>query len=113
MKADDCPECGNAMRLSCGPGRLRRYRRDNGFEIPSDMVFRACHHCGAEWMTDTQIDRLSVAFEAERARRLSNDVSRTRAGVINAQTTPILITSRHPIAVVGDMSTTPLTLEIA
>lgn len=64
-----CDECGNEMTISSGPGRLREYRGESGYVIPEDLEYPVCVHCGAQWMTSSQIKRLSVALEDQRAQR--------------------------------------------
>jgi len=66
-----CPECGSDMILSQGPGRMRRYRGESDYEIPSDLEFPICPDCGAQWLTASQNKRLSVALELQRAQRRS------------------------------------------
>ena len=66
-----CPECGAEMILSTGPDRTRDYRGKPNYRIPRDLEFPACPNCGAEWMTASQIDQLSDAFEEQRIRRES------------------------------------------
>jgi hypothetical protein len=63
-----CGVCGAEMSLSIGPGRFRSYRGNDGFEIPAYLAFNVCS-CGAEWLSDTQVNVLSHAFENERAAR--------------------------------------------
>lgn len=82
--SSECQECGSQLEWSYGPGRIRTYRRDKGYEIPSELVFQICRKCGAVWMTSTQIDRLSAAFEAERARRLRNESAHGDSEVVHA-----------------------------
>jgi len=65
-----CDECGSAMVLSVGPGRMRDYRGRSGYELPADLAFPRCPECGAEWMTSSQIDRLSEHLERQRRRRI-------------------------------------------
>lgn len=72
MLESTCPQCGSAMTMSTGPGRLRRYRRQGGFEVPHDLAFPVCGSCGAEWLTDEQVFRMGEAFEAERRKRLAS-----------------------------------------
>lgn len=66
------------MTLSEGPGRFRDYRGGSQYEVPADLSFYVCP-CGAEWMTSTQIDQLSEAFEAERTRRQADQHQSPRA----------------------------------
>jgi hypothetical protein len=68
---DSCPECGTTLRLSRGPGRVKQYRGEGGYEIPDDLSFAECPHCEAEWLSTSQIVELSRAFEAQRERRLA------------------------------------------
>jgi hypothetical protein len=64
-----CPECDGALAMSRGPGRARRYRGADGYEVPADLSFPVCTSCGAEWLTDSQLETLSAAFEDQRERR--------------------------------------------
>ncbi len=75
-----CPQCGDEMQISTGPGRVRSYRGEGSYVIPADLEYPICRNCGAEWMTADQIDVLSDALEYQRRARnsLSNVV---RSGV--------------------------------
>jgi hypothetical protein len=64
-----CAECGYRLERSSGPGRVRAYRGESGYELPEDLVFWACANCGAEWLNASQIDQLSDAFEKQREER--------------------------------------------
>lgn len=57
------------MHMSVGPGRFKTYRGHSGYEVPPELNYPACSGCGAEWLTSTQIDTLSDAFEKMRADR--------------------------------------------
>lgn len=64
-----CDDCGHDMQISIGPGRVRRYRGEDGYLIPADLAFASCSNCGAEWLTASQIDTLSTSLESQRTRR--------------------------------------------
>lgn len=64
-----CPDCGGVLAISSGPNRTRRYRGEDGYVLPDDLLFPACIACGAEWLTDSQLETLSAAFEAQRIAR--------------------------------------------
>jgi hypothetical protein len=64
-----CPECGSRLTLDARAGRLRRYRGEDGYEIPADMVIPTCTNCGALWLDSTMVTQLSSAFELIRAAR--------------------------------------------
>ncbi len=64
-----CAQCGAVMTISTGPGRLRRYRGEEGYEVPAELTFMVCKNCGAEWMYADQIDILSDAFEMQRSQK--------------------------------------------
>ena len=64
-----CGDCGHDMRISSGVGRIRRYRGEGGYVIPAALEFPVCPSCGAEWLTDSQIDALSDALELQRLQR--------------------------------------------
>jgi len=63
-----CYECGHTLVLMEGPGRLRSYRGESGYEVPADFVIPTCPNCNAEWLSDSDIDVLSQALESQRAR---------------------------------------------
>jgi hypothetical protein len=89
----ECPECGADMQWSIGPGRFRRYRREDGYELPAHLGFPTCPACGAEWLTDSQLELLSTALEQQRALRRSE----TREGTELATATNKL-SRPHPVA---------------
>ena len=64
-----CPECTTKLELSIGPGRFKRYRGEDGYEIPEDLFFWRCPKCNAEWLSVAQTQALSEAFEAQRQER--------------------------------------------
>jgi len=66
-----CPDCGEPMALSEGPCRTRLYRGQAGLVVPPELKFWACPSCGAEWLTGSQIDALSDAFEEQLKSRSS------------------------------------------
>ena len=66
VEVASCSNCGSPTQTSKGPGRMRTYLGQPGFEIPADLEFEVCESCGAEWLTASQIDQLSDAFEAQR-----------------------------------------------
>ncbi len=49
--------------MSVGPGRFRRYRKKDSFEVPATLAYPACAACGADWLTPAQLDELDKAFE--------------------------------------------------
>lgn len=113
MNKAECHECGEPLRFSAGPGRLRTYRKGEGYEIPSDLVFQICASCKAEWMTSGQIDRLSAAFESERARRMTNDTSRaSAASVVGAARSGVVVAYHGIVSWVNGASSTT-TMEMA
>ena len=71
-----CLECGSPVVLTRGPGRFRRYRGEDGYEIPADLEVPTCATCGALWMDTVMVKRIGQVFEAERKRR---QLSRPRA----------------------------------
>ena len=64
-----CSECGAVLVLMKGPGRLRSYRGEGGYEVPADFVIPTCLACGAEWLSDSDIEILSQALESQRDQR--------------------------------------------
>jgi hypothetical protein len=68
---EPCPECGGKLILKAGPGRLRRYRGEDGFEIPAMMKLPTCEQCGSLWLDSEMISTLGSVFESERLRRQS------------------------------------------
>jgi hypothetical protein len=59
---DNCPECGEALALSIGPGRTRTYR-GRECELPADFAFATCSGCKAQWMNGAQVSELSEILE--------------------------------------------------
>ena len=57
-----CSECWEIMRISTGPGRFRKYGRET-IPLPADLSFPVCDGCGAEWMTDEDLLRLTEAIQ--------------------------------------------------
>jgi|HubBroStandDraft_2_1064218.scaffolds.fasta_scaffold1109015_1 hypothetical protein len=66
---EPCPECGGKLILKAGPGRFRRYRGQDGFEVPAAMMVPTCEQCGSLWLDSEMVGRLGATFEAERLRR--------------------------------------------
>lgn len=114
-----CGDCGFTLRLSRGAGRFTTYRGQSGYVIPADLEFETCDNCGAEWMTDAQVDRLSDALELQRASRAAGSYivvattfvsHRLDANIIKHQLQePVLITvsqsaasSSEPVVAVFD-----------
>lgn len=60
-----CGGCGNVLCLKQGLERLRSYRGEPNYQIPEDLVIPTCLKCGAEWLTDLQIDLLSQDLERQ------------------------------------------------
>jgi hypothetical protein len=50
---------------------MRRYRGEEGFEIPPAMAIPTCQHCGSLWMDSAMVRDLGTKFEAQRQRRRS------------------------------------------
>jgi len=71
----NCAECGTALRLSKGAGRKTAYRGAIGYEIPASLEYEVCDNCGAEWMTDAQLDVLSDALEEQRQARIARSAA--------------------------------------
>jgi len=65
-----CGDCGHEMNISSGPNRTRRYRGEDGYVIPAALSFAECANCGAQWLTDPQIDELSASLEGQRLQRM-------------------------------------------
>lgn len=65
-----CPECGGVLELRSGPGRIRRYRGEEGYEIPASFVAPTCRKCGHVWLDSARVKDLASVFEQERQRRL-------------------------------------------
>jgi hypothetical protein len=64
-----CHTCGGELQLSQGPGRFKSYRGQAGYEIPANLKFPHCSQCGAEWLTNYQLEILEEHFEKLRADR--------------------------------------------
>lgn len=65
----ECADCGGALRMSMGAGRKREYRRGCNYDVPADLSFPVCRECGAEWLTDSQLETLNASLEAQRMAR--------------------------------------------
>lgn len=69
MTEHPCPECGGRLALACGIGRFRRYRGEDGYEIPARMKIPTCTRCGEMWLNSMQVRELGAIFEAARIKR--------------------------------------------
>jgi hypothetical protein len=68
--------CGNGhgpMEFVACPGRLRRYRGEDGYEVPADLVIPTCPVCGDTWENHAIAMRLTEAFEAQRQNRRAKE----------------------------------------
>lgn len=69
-RLEHCHSCNGPIKTVSGPGRRYPYRGVS-CELPHDLEVDTCTACGAEWMSGEQVDRMSKAFEAQRAAAVS------------------------------------------
>ncbi len=69
VETDSCSNCGGQLKISLGQGRFRRHRGEEGYEIPASMKFPECLQCGAQWLTNSQLELLGTHFDKIRSDR--------------------------------------------
>lgn len=60
-----CHSCGGRVKAVARPGRHVMYRNVR-CSIPASFFIRTCVKCGAEWMSEWEIDELSEVLEEQR-----------------------------------------------